>query len=203
MKVIEVFADVGCPFAHAGLRRFRSYRQQLTRSEPVLRVRAWPLELVNGQPLDGASLTPKIAALRADVAADLFVGFVARRFPPTTLPAMAAEAAAYRQGLESGEAFSFAVRDALFEEGLDVSDAEVLRGLREAHGVPKPTEADHAAVREDLAAGRGRGVSGSPHFFTSDGDFFCPSLDIEHDATGYKVYFDAAGFQRFVSAAFD
>ena len=203
MKVVEVFADIACPFTHVGLRRFQAYRQEHGTTEPVLRVRSWPLELVNGEALDGPSLVPKIAALRADVAPDLFAGFDEHHFPATTLPAMAAEAAAYRQGLEVGERFSLAVRDALFEDGLDVSDADVLRRLREDHRVPAPTDADRSAVRDDFAEGKRRDVSGSPHFFTAEGDFFCPSLDIEHDADGYEVSFDAVGFQRFVSAAFD
>ena len=203
MRVIEVFADVACPFAHAGLRRFQAYRQQRGQSEPVLRVRAWPLELVNGETLDGPSLVPKIEALRADVATDLFAGFDEHQFPTTTLPAMAAEAAAYRKGLDVGERFSFAVRHALFEDGLDVSDAAVLRSLREAHGIPEPTEDDRSAVRNDLAEGKRRDVSGSPHFFTADGSFFCPSLVIKHADDGYEVSFDAAGFQRFVAAVFD
>ncbi|MEY2462530.1 MAG: hypothetical protein QOH64_668 [Acidimicrobiaceae bacterium] len=202
MMVLEVFADVSCPFAHAGLRRFQSYRQELHRTEPVLRVRAWPLELVNGKALDGPSLTPKIAALRADVATDLFVGFDEHRFPTTALPAMAAEAAAYRQGVQIGERFSFAVRDALFESALDVSDANVLKMLRDDLGVHEPTESDRTAVCNDLAEGKRRKVAGSPHFFTDDGEFYCPSLDIEHDDDGYDVSFDAVGFQRFVAAVF-
>ena len=202
MYVLEVFADVACPFAHAGFRRFQSYRHEQRATEPVLRVRAWPLELVNGKALDGPSLTPKIAALQADVATDLFAGFDEDRFPTTALPAMAAEAAAYRHGLLVGERFSLAVRHALFEDGLDVSDPTVLRVLRDAHGVPEPTETDRTAVRDDLADGKRRHVVGSPHFFTADGEFFCPSLEIEHDDDGYEVSFDAAGFQQFVAAVF-
>jgi predicted DsbA family dithiol-disulfide isomerase len=203
MRVVEVFADVACPFTHVGLRRFQAYRQQRGTTEPVLRVRAWPLELVNGKALDGPLLTPKIKAMQADVAADLFVGFDEHRFPATTLPALAAEAAAYRQGLEIGEGFSLALLHALFEDGLDVSDEDVLRRVREAHCVLEPTDADRSTVLDDFAEGRRRDVSGSPHFFTAEGDFFCPSLDIDHDDDGYEVSFDAAGFQRFVSAVFD
>jgi predicted DsbA family dithiol-disulfide isomerase len=203
MKVLEVFADVACPFAHAGLCRFRGYRLQRHATEPVLRVRAWPLELVNGEALAGPSMTPEIEAMRTEVATDLFAGFDERRFPATILPAMAAEAAAYRQGLEVGERFSFAVRHALFEDGLDVSDPDVLRTLRDAYGIPEPVDADRSAVRDDLADGKRRDVSGSPHFFTSDGDFFCPSMRIEHDDDGFEVSFDSVGFQRFVSAVFD
>lgn len=203
MKVVEVYADVACPFTHAGLRRFVAYRNGRAKAEPVLRVRAWPLELVNGEPLNGPSLTPKVAALRAHAAPDLFGGFDECSFPATTLPALAAEASAYRVGLEVGEQFSLALRHALFEDGLDVSDADVLAAIRNAYGVPEPTEADRASVRDDFEEGKQREVSGSPHFFTSQGNFFCPSLDIAHDRDGYQVRFDAAGFEKFVAAVFD
>ena len=203
MKVVEVFADVACPFTHIGLRTFRTYRQQRGTTEPTLRVRAWPLELVNGQALDGPSLTPKIEALRTRVAAGLFAGFNEKHFPATTLPAMAAEAAAYRFDLQIGEQFSLAVRHALFEDGLDVSDENVLRGLRRTLRVPQPDETDRSAVHNDLAEGKRRGVAGSPHFFTAEGDFFCPALAIEHHDDGYEVSFDPVAFERFVAAAFN
>jgi predicted DsbA family dithiol-disulfide isomerase len=203
MTVVEVFADVACPFTHVGLRLFWAVRQQRGLREPVLRLRAWPLELVNGAALDGPSLVPKIAALRATVAPDLFGGFDPSRFPSTTLPALAAEAAAYRHGSDVGERFSLAVRSALFDEGVDVSDHDALRVLREAHGVAAPTRADHAAVRDDYADGQSRGVLGSPHFFTANNSFFCPSLEIRHDDGHYAVSFDSDGFQRFIDAAFD
>jgi predicted DsbA family dithiol-disulfide isomerase len=203
MRVVEVFADVACPFTHVGLRRISAYRRERGTTEPMLRVRAWPLELVNGESLQGPALAPKIAALRAEVAPDLFVGFDETRFPRTTQPALAAEAAAYGQGVEVGETFSLAVRTALFERGLDVSAPDVLRGLRQEHGVHQPTEADQSAVRADFDEGTRRGVAGSPHFFTAHGDFFCPSLEIVHHDGRLEVSFDADGFQEFISAAFD
>ena len=202
MDVIEVFADVACPFTHVGLRRFEAYRRQRGSTGPILRVRAWPLELVNHRALDGPSLTPKIEALRAGVAPDLFAGFDEDRFPATTMPALAAEASAYRHGPRVGERFSLAVRAALFEDGLDVSDEGVLRDLCQCYGVPLPREADRCAVLADWAEGRRRGVAGSPHFFTAGAGFFCPSLDIGHDDNGYAVSFDPVGFERFVAAAF-
>jgi len=202
-RVVEVFADVACPFTHVGLHRIQAYRDQHGKSEPILRVRAWPLVLVNGTALDGPSLRPKVDALRAEVAPDLFVGFDEHRFPTTTFPAMAAEAAAYRQSLEVGERFSLAVRDALFEDGLDVSDEEVLARVRRSHGVPEPSDDDRYAVWQDFARGRRRGVSGSPHFFTATGDFFCPALDIAHGEDGYHVSFDSDGFDTFAAAVFD
>jgi len=115
---------------------------------------------------------------------------------------MAAEAAAYRDALDVGERFSLAIRHALFEDGLDVSNEAVLAQLCGTHGVPQPDEADRSAVLDDFEDGKRRDVAGSPHFFTAAGDFFCPSLDIEHDNEGYEVSFDTAGFKRFVAAAF-
>jgi predicted DsbA family dithiol-disulfide isomerase len=202
---IEVFADIACPFAHAGLARFVAFRHERGRDQPRLRVRAWPLELVNDRPHAGETLAAKVDALRRGVAPDRFGGFDPARFPATTLPALRSEAAAYRTGgVELGEPFSLALRAALWDDGLDVADEGVLADLRSAHGVADPTRDDDAAVHADLADGRGRGVSGSPHFFTPGGDFFCPSLDIRHDDGGeYDVSFDVDGFRRFVDAAFD
>jgi len=45
--VIEVFADVACPFTHVGLKSFVARRAGLGRDDVILRVRAWPLEIVN------------------------------------------------------------------------------------------------------------------------------------------------------------
>src|SRR5947209_6984790 len=95
---IEVFADVACPFTHVGLRRFVSQREASGRRDLVLRVRAWPLELVNGVPLDAAFIAEEVGDLRAQVAPALFAGFDERRFPHSSLPALALAAAAYEEG---------------------------------------------------------------------------------------------------------
>ncbi len=202
MQQIEVFADVACPFAHAGLRRFIDHRRQRGLDAPRLWVRAWPLELVNSTPHSGAHLAPEIAALQEEAAPGLFAGFDAATFPLTSLPTLAAAAAAYRAGPEQGEAFSLAVRDALWEHGLDIADPEILAHLAKELDVPLPTDADEAAVHDDLAEGRRRGVSGSPHFFTSGGDFFCPSLDISTEGGHMTVTFDRAGFEDLMTAIF-
>ena len=197
MRRLEVFADVACPFTHVGLRLLRSHRSSVGLAEPVLRVRAWPLDLA------GPALAPKVEALRASVAPDLFAGFDPDRFPASTREAMASEAAAYRVSDDLGERFAFAVRDALFERGLDVSDPDVLAAVRaEVGDVPDPTDDDRTAVDADRAEGERRGVDGSPHFFTPRGDFFCPSLDIERAGDGLNVSFDEEGFRRFTEAAF-
>ena len=98
-------------------------------------------------------------------------------------------AAAYRRSPDEGERRSLEVRDAIFERG----------------SVPDPgesTEADLATVPADYQEGRARGVQGSPHFFTANGDFFCPSLDITHEGGGLQISFDAEGFSSFMDAVF-
>ena len=52
--VMEVFADIWCPFAHVGLQTIYEQRARNGRADVAIWVRAWPLELVNGAPLDAA-----------------------------------------------------------------------------------------------------------------------------------------------------
>lgn len=202
IQEIEVYADIACPFAHAGLRRFEEQRSVLGTNLPRLRVRAWPLEIVNDEPHSGKHLAPEIDALRAEATPGLFEGFDAATFPSSTLDALATAAAAYRTGLDTGEAFSLAVRNALWEEGRDVSDPAELRKLADDLGVPEPTDEDRASVTADLDQGRARDVDGSPHFFTPERDFFCPSLDISKDDGRMHVTVDQEEFLEFVTAVF-
>ena len=145
-------------------------------------------------------MAPKVAALRRTVAPDLFNGFAVEAFPRSTLPALASATAAYREARDLGEQFSVLVRDALFEHGRDVSDPDVLADLRATLGSPDPSPVDDDAVAADYREGIIRGVIGSPHFFTSDSDFFCPSLDIATVDDELTVTFDDDGFGRFLSA---
>ncbi|MGZ4784252.1 MAG: DsbA family oxidoreductase, partial [Acidimicrobiales bacterium] len=87
--VVEVFADVGCPFTHVGLRRFVERRDAAGRQDIGLRVRAWPLEVVNGQPLDPRFIAEEVDEIRTQVAPTLFTGFTESTFPSTSLPALA------------------------------------------------------------------------------------------------------------------
>jgi predicted DsbA family dithiol-disulfide isomerase len=202
MTTIEVFADVWCPFTHVGLRRLVE-RREARGSTVRLRVRAWPLELVNGHPLDAAFIGEEIADLRAQVAPDLFLGFDEGRFPASTLPALALTEAAYRVGEQTGEAMSLALRDALFEQGRNIGDAEVLGELAAALGVPSVEAADGAAVTTSLDEGRARGVVGSPHFFTPSGGFFCPALAIERVDGHLRITSDLEAFDRFAAGFLD
>lgn len=200
MTVIEVFADVGCPFTHVGLRRFVQRRAELGRDDVVLRVRCWPLEVVNGTPLDAHFIAEEVDDIRSQVAPDLFVGFDEASFASTFLPAMALAAAADAADPKVGEQVSLALRDLVFEQGVDVARADVLDQLARDHGVQADLS-DTSAVLADHAEGVARGVVGSPHFFTPDGGFFCPSLDVGRDDGGHlRVTADPAGFERFLAS---
>lgn len=201
--MIEVFADVACPFTHVGLRRFVERRD---RGGPQvrLRVRSWPLEVVNGEPMDPSFIADEVDEIRGQVAPDLFAGFDPDAFPASSMPALALSAAGYEVDLATGEAISLELRDLLFEQGRDIADAAVLAGVAERHGVAVDA-VDPAldAVHADHAEGRRRGVIGSPHFFTPAGDFFCPSLDVGRDANGHlRITADPVGFEQFLDSCF-
>jgi predicted DsbA family dithiol-disulfide isomerase len=202
MSAIEVFADVSCPFTHVGLRRLVELRRELGRPDVQLHVRAWPLEIVNGQPLDPDFIAEEIDDIRRQVAPDLFKGFAPSAFPATTLPALALAAAAYDRDLATGEKLSLALRDLLFEQGVDIADLDALRLLAADHGVGfDPT--DTRTVLADHAEGVERGVIGSPHFFTPGGGFFCPALDVHRGDDGHlSITADLAGFEQFATSSF-
>ena len=198
-STVEVFADVSCPFAHVSLRRLVERRRD-TGAKLTLIVRAWPLELVNGEPLDPELVGHKVEALREQVTPNLFHGFDEVAFPSTFIPAMALAAAAYRLSSIAGEQVSLALRDAIFEEGRDVADPDVLGAIARAAGVAEVSAADHQRVLDDWAEGKARGVQGSPHFFLDGNGFFCPSLRISNHDGHLEVHADPAGFDRFFAA---
>jgi len=200
MSVIEVFADVGCPFTHLGLLRFVERRSELGRDDVQLWVRGWPLEIVNGAPLDPHFIAEEVADLRRQVAPRSFVGFRETSFPATSLPALALAVAAYEEDLATGERVSLALRDLLFEQGEDVADPEVLDALAAQHGLVVDLD-DTSQVLADHAEGVERGVIGSPHFFTPTGGFFCPALDVQRDQDGHlRITADPDGFDRFIAS---
>ena len=197
--IVDVWADVACPFTHVGLVRLTE-RRDAAGSTTRFRAHAWPLEWVNGAPLDPQFVADEIAALREQVAPDLFTGFDPDAFPGTSVPALALTAAAYARGVEVGERTALAVRHALFERGLDVSEPEVLATLADDLGLGD-LAADTDAVRAEYDTGRERGVVGSPYFVLRDEGFFCPSLEISHGDDGFVVDFDIAAFDDFARRA--
>ena len=197
--VIEVFADIWCPFAHVGLRAVEEQRARSGRNDVTIWVRAWPLELVNGAPLDPVVTKEHADDLREQVAPEQFAHLDLDRFPTSTLGALTLANRAYRTDLEVGERVSFALRDALFEEGRDISDPVVLEDLAHEIGVAMPDETDDAAVVAEWQEGQQRGVLGSPHFFCGDADVFCPSLDIaKGPIEGITIVRDMARLTEFL-----
>lgn len=176
--MIEVFADIWCPFAYVGLVQLQAVRDELAPSLPIV-VRAWPLELVNGVPLDPRTVAEEVADLRAQVVPELFAGLDPDHFPATTIPALGLVAAAAQQGLSLGESLGMTLRRWIFEEGRDVSDPRVLAEAGRAASIQvPPAEWSRAAVDTEHALGRARGVKGSPHFFVGTSESFCPTLRI-------------------------
>lgn len=205
MSSIEVFADVLCPFTHVGLHTLIDRRRERGLDEPRLRIRAWPLELINGKPLDPDHIAAEIVALRASVRPDLFAGFSTDTFPNTSMHAFALSAAADRTGDPVLiEEVGMALRDAVFEQGLDVGRPEVVQSVATRFGLaPLDPTATESAVRADWSEGKDRGVVGSPHFFTPDGGgWFCPGLAISRDEAGAFVVAWKEGSQAFVDSVF-
>jgi predicted DsbA family dithiol-disulfide isomerase len=199
VPVIEVFADIWCPFAHVGLRAIEEQRARTGRTDVAVWVRAWPLELVNLAPLDAAITWEHAEDLREQVAPNLFAHLDVRRFPSSTLEALALANRAYRTDRQLGERVSFALRDALFEEGQDISDPATLEELAHDLGVVMPDETDHADVVADWHEGGRRGVRGSPHVFCGGTDVFSPSLDITKDPVeGLSVVRDVSRLTAFL-----
>ncbi len=197
--VIEVFADIWCPFAHVGLRAIEEQRTLGGRSDVAIWVRAWPLELVNGVGLDPTVTWEHAGGLREQVAPNLFRNLDVSRFPSSTLTALALANRAYQTDLQVGERVSFALRDALFEDGRDISDRGTLENLAHDLGVVMPDETDRAGVVADWNEGGRRGVLGSPHFFCGGTDVFCPSLDITKDPVeGMSVVRDVSRLTEFL-----
>ena len=204
MPTLEVFADVGCPFAHVGLRLARQRRDDLGLAGEWMWVRAWPLELVNGKPQDPETVLLHIADLREQIDPGLFANFDPSVFPATTLPALSLAAQAYREDLALGEVTSFALRVALFEEGRDISRRDVLTEIAKRVGMSKVvmSDDDHL-VFDEWEEGQRRGVEGSPHFFCKGMDSFCPSLDISRERHGNtRIRLDRARLDRFLAACF-
>ena len=200
---VDVYADVVCPFAHVSLHRLFDARRAAGAEAVAVRVHAWPLEIVNGVPLARDHVAAEIVDLRDQVAGDLFVGFDADAFPDSSVAALGLTLAAYDLGPAVGEAMTLAVRDALFEQGRPIGDPDVLAAVAADLDVTLPDEAEaRARVEADLAAGRERGVVGSPHFFLGAEDWFCPGLQIERRGEHFRIDVDAARFEAFLAAAF-
>ena len=195
--MLEVFADVWCPFAYVGLHMVKARRDARGLAERLV-VRAWPLELINGSPMDVQKTAGHIRDLREQLGVDLFSGFNPETFPASTLPALALVAAATR--VDRGEQAAFAVRASLFEDGRDIASNAFIADLERTLGVEVGPQ-DHKSVLDDWRDGATRGVKGSPHFFCGDQDVFCPSLSLKRDSDGHlQVLPDRDRLEAFLEA---
>ncbi len=197
--MIEVFADITCPFTHVGL---SMVADKLSRSEVEtnLRVRSWPLEWVNGSSLKAGPVMAKAEILRSELGIEQFAGINPGAWPTTTIPALNLAAAANEIDVRVGLAVNLELRDALFERGQDISDPTVLRGIALAHDIPMTDREPSASVLGDYEDGKRRHVKGSPDFFAGDDEFFCPTLELGHDDSGQlTAQFDIAGLEDFIS----
>ena len=196
-STIEVFADVTCPFTHVGLKQVVRHVADMDNPVDVV-VRAWPLEWVNGAPLAADAVVVKAQALDQQLGVHDFSGLRADRWPATTIPALNLAAEAYERDAATGLAVSLELRAALFEHGVDIADRDALGLIAAAHHLALPTTEASDAVRRDYDDGSARGVQGSPHFFVGSDGFFCPALDLGHDAQGQlTARFDSAMLSEF------
>jgi predicted DsbA family dithiol-disulfide isomerase len=199
---VEVFADMTCPFAHVGLRRFVAHREQRGAVLPKLRVRAWPLELVNGAALPAALVAQRVDELRAQVAPDFFRGFDRDLVPHSSMPAFELAATAYEVGDDTGERVSLAIREAFFEEGLDISSPAVLDRIAASAGVTVHRADAERLVLHDYEEGIRRGVRGSPEFYLDGRGWFCPSLRIERVDGTLVIEPNPHAIEAFLAACF-
>lgn len=200
MATVEVYADIVCPFAYVGLTRLIERRHRIGRDDVFFRILGWPLELVNGKPVDGHFIGEEVDEIAPQVAPDLFAGFDAARFPASTLPGLALTTAAYDIDDATGEAVAMELRRLVFEHGVDVSAPAALTEVAHRHGVRTP--ADDSRVRDEWEAGQERGVVGSPHFFVDGESLFCPVLDIRRVDGALVVHVDEQVVEAFVARCF-
>ncbi len=199
--MLTVFGDVLCPFTYAGLEMLRDERAERGVDVPF-RMRAWPLEWINGRPLDPGLVEAEVAGLRS-VVPDLFTGFRRDTFASTSIAALALVDAAYERGDDVGEAIGFEVREAVFEAGVDIGDPGALAAIATRHGLAvPPTDEAERRVHADHDRGTALGVVGSPHFVTEHGSWFCPLLHISEADGTFTVRIDEPARAAFLAAVF-
>ena len=114
---IQVWSDIGCPWAHAAVWRLWDARASLGLEEQVrFDHRVFPLELFNSQATPRNELEPEmpVCATLAPRAGWQTWSAAAWTYPATMLPAMEAVQAAKEQGLAVSEALDFGLRRAFW-----------------------------------------------------------------------------------------
>ena len=177
--IVEVFADVSCPFAHVGLRRFVEQRALVLTGRPrpssprvAARARQWLSARSPNRPRHmSRSFATKSHPISSPASTlDRSPNRHSRRWdwrPPHIGSAIASgNGSAWRYAmLSSKPAATSATR----------RYSERSRPNRES-SVPTSDAVD--AVIADWEEGKRRGVRGSPEFFVKGRGYFCPTLDI-------------------------
>jgi predicted DsbA family dithiol-disulfide isomerase len=177
---VQVWSDIGCPWAHAAVWRLWDARRRLGLEEQVrFDHHVFPLELFNSQATPRNELEPEMPACASLAPRAGWQVWSAPEwtYPPTMLPAMEAVQAAKEQSLAASEALDRGLRRAFWGESRCVSMRHViLEVASETDGL------DLARLAEALDTGRARhaifadweiaktdAVQGSPHLFLPDG----------------------------------
>jgi predicted DsbA family dithiol-disulfide isomerase len=177
---VQVWSDLGCPWAHAVVWRLWDARRRLGLDDAVrFDHRVFPLELFNAQPTPRNELDPEMPVCASLAPRAGWQPWSAPdwTYPATMLPAMEAVQAAKEQGLAASEALDRGLRHAFWAESRCVSMRHViLEVASETDGL------DLAALAAALDTGRSRhaifddweiaktdAVQGSPHLFVADG----------------------------------
>jgi predicted DsbA family dithiol-disulfide isomerase len=177
---IQVWSDIGCPWAHVAVWRLHDARRRLgLEGRVAFDHRVFPLELFNSEPTPRDELDPEVpvcSSLAPRAGWQPWSG-PDWTYPVTMLPAMEAVQAAKTQGLDAAEALDRGLRRAFWGESRCVSMRHVILE------VASETDAlDLGQLAADLDAGiarraifddwevaKGADVQGSPHLFVSDG----------------------------------
>ncbi|MDS0280665.1 DsbA family oxidoreductase [Haloarcula onubensis] len=179
---LTVYSDYVCPFCYLGRASLEQY--QATRETP-LEIDWHPFDLRSGQRRDDGSIDHSVDTgkdeeyfeeakqgvrrlqEKYDVEMDLDIA--------TDVDSLPAQVVSYaleeREEYETWLAFDEAVLDALWQDGRDIGDADVLADVAESVGIDADRvhelladEARHAAVHEQFRRAQQRGVTGVPTF---------------------------------------
>jgi predicted DsbA family dithiol-disulfide isomerase len=177
---VQIWSDIGCPWAHAAVWRLWDARRRLGLEASVrFDHRAFPLELFNSQATPRNELEPEIPACSSLAPRAGWQPWAAPdwEWPATMLPAMEAVQAAKEQGLAASEALDRGLRRAFWGESRCISLRHViLEVASQTEGLDLgrlaasiDTGAARATLFDQWEIAKTDAVQGSPHFFVSDG----------------------------------
>jgi predicted DsbA family dithiol-disulfide isomerase len=180
---VTVYSDYVCPFCYLGRESLETYRSE---REAPLRIEWHPFDLRASKRLPDGSIDhgaddgkdeayyeqarKNVERLRAEYGADEMQLELATEID--SLPAQIVSVAVREQyGYDTWLGFDEAVFEALWHDGRDIGDREVLVGLATETGVdPDDVRAAldddgrRAAIRERFEQARSRGITGVPTF---------------------------------------